>query len=572
MFLAGFRRGSGPSWVRVFLPLLMVLMALLTLYPVSLIFLKSFTITRPGQPVAWGIQGWVAAFSDVALPLVLANTFSLAVVRIVITTVLAIFFVWVVTRTDTPFRGFLELVLWLGFFLPLLPMTMGWILLLDPHNGVLNKFLVGIFGLSRAPFDIFSYWGIVWCHLAFSTSIRFLLMTPAFKAMDAALEEAALTSGSNKLGTLLRITVPLLAPAILASTILGFIKSLESLEIELVLGIPAGLFVVPTKIFDYINWEPPLYGRATALSSIFLVVIFVLIWLQRVLLHGREYTTITGRGYVSRTLSLGPWRWLTFSICLLFILIMVLLPLSALFLGTFMEVFGFFNLESTWTTRHWIEAVDDPTFMRSLWNTLVLGVGASAVGVTFYALVSYCIVRVRFTGRGLMDLLSWLPWALPGILLSLGLLWAVLGSGSILRVIYGTLFVLILAIIIKEMPVGIQIVKAGVMQISSELEEASAVSGASWTSTFRRIQLPLLNPTLMAVGLILFIAAVRDVSSVVFLATHQTKTLSLLMLDYIPEGNLEQAAIIGVFTVFLILLVVLASRLLGMRLGLEQKD
>ena len=129
------------------------------------------------------------------------------------------------------------------------------------------------------------------------------------------------------------------------------------------------------------------------------------------------------------------------------------------------------------------------------------------------------------------------------------------------------IFVLILAIVIKELPVGIQIIKAGVIQISTELEEASTVSGASWPSTFRRILLPLVNPTLMAVGLIVFIAAVRDVSSVVFLATHQSKTLSLLMLDYIPEGNMEQAAVIGVFIVFLILILVFVSRFLGMRLG-----
>lgn len=570
MFLTGVR-GTRPLWLWAPLILLVGLTAVLTFYPVSLIFLKSFAITRPGQPVAWGLQGWVAAFGDAALPAALANTFSLAAVRIVVTTVLAIFFAWVVTRTDTPLRGFLELVLWLGFFLPLLPMTMGWILLLDSHYGLLNKWLMGAFGLSKAPFDVFSYWGIVWCHLAFSTSIRFLLMTPAFKAMDAALEEAAQTSGSNKLGTLLRITIPLLAPAILASTVLGFIKSLESLEIEIVLGIPAGIFVVPTKIYDFVHWEPPLYGRATALSSIFLIVIFALIWLQRVLLRGREYTTITGRGYVTRTLSLGPWRWATFSICILFILVMILLPLSALFLGTFMEVFGFFNLESPWTTRHWIEAIDDPTFLRSVLNTITLGVGASLVGTIFYTVVSYFIVRTQFWGRGLIDLLSWLPWALPGVLLSLGMLWAVLGSGSFVRLIYGTLFVLILAIVIKELPVGIQIIKAGVIQISTELEEASTVSGASWPSTFRRILLPLVNPTLMAVGLIVFIAAVRDVSSVVFLATHQSKTLSLLMLDYIPEGNMEQAAVIGVFIVFLILILVFVSRFLGMRLGPDQK-
>ena len=143
-------------------------------------------------------------------------------------------------------------------------MTMGWIMLLDPYNGLINKGLMKLFGLAKPLFDIYSYWGIIWCHIAFSTSVRFLLLTPAFIAMDAALEDAARTSGSDNVGVLMRITVPILAPAVLASTALGFIRSLESLEIEMVLGIPAGIYVVPTKIWDYLHWEPPLYERATA--------------------------------------------------------------------------------------------------------------------------------------------------------------------------------------------------------------------------------------------------------------------------------------------------------------------
>ena len=235
------------------------------------------------------------------------------------TTALAIFFAWVVTRTDTPFKGFIEVALWLGFFLPLLPVTMGWILLLDPQYGVINKWLVGTFGLAEAPFDIYSYWGIVWCHLAFSTSIRFMLMTPAFSAMDAAMEEAGLVCGSSRAGVLMRVTIPALAPAVLASTALGFIRSLESFEIEMVLGIPAGIYVVSTKIWDYLHWEPPLYDRATALCSIFLLLIFLLVWLHRSFLRGREFTTVTGRSHIAESLTLGRWRWLTCGLSLLYV-------------------------------------------------------------------------------------------------------------------------------------------------------------------------------------------------------------------------------------------------------------
>jgi iron(III) transport system permease protein len=551
------------SWIPVLL--LVGILVIILAYPLGLLFLKSFAISRPGQETVWGIGGWIEAFTDANLPMAVGNTFFLAFARIIITSVFAIFFAWVVTRTDTPFKGFIEMALWLGFFLPLLPMTLGWILLLDPYNGLLNKFLTNTFGFTSALFDIYSYWGIIWCHLAFSTSVRFILITPAFKAMDAALEEAARASGSSNLGVLWRITIPILAPALLASTALGFIRSLESLEIEMVLGIPAGIYVVPTKIWDLIHWEPPLYGRATALCSIFLVFIFLLIWLHRSVLRGREFTTVTGRSYMVRTFSLGRWRWATCAVCMGFIVIMILLPLATLVMGTFMEFFGNFEIEKTWTMHHWQSAFADPVFLRSLKNTLVLGFGGALVGTLLYALISYYIVRTKFPGRATVDVLSWLPWALPGVLISLALLWAVLGSGDYIKLLYGSVGLLVLAIIIKEMPLGTQIIKASVLQISNELEEASKTAGAPWLTGFRRILLPLLKPTMVAVGIIVFISAARDIPTVIFLATNQSRTLSLLMLDYMAEANMEKAAVLGVFLVFLIFMLLIIGWFLGFR-------
>jgi iron(III) transport system permease protein len=529
-----------------------------------LLLIKSFAASRPGQPTIWGVNGWIEAFTDGNLAIAVGNTFYLAFVRVVITTVLALFFAWVVTRTDTPLKGLIEVVLWLGFFLPLLPMTMGWILLLDPYNGIINKVLMNVFALAQ-PFDIYSYWGIVWCHLAFSTSVRFLLLTPAFTAMDAALEDAARTAGSNSLQVLLRITIPVLAPAVLASTALGFIRSLESLEVEMVLGIPARIYVVPTKIWDYIHWEPPLYDRATALCTIFLVFVFFLIWLHRMFLRGKQFTTITGRGYTARIMPLGRWRWVTCALCLLFIVIMIILPLAVLIMGTFMEFFGNFTTEKVWTFHHWTSVFTDPIFLESLKNTLALGIGAAILGTLVYCMISYIIVRTRLPGRGFVDFLSWLPWALPGVLISLALLWAVLGSGDYPKLLYGTISLLILAIVIKEMPLGTQIIKASVLQISNELEEASTTAGARWLDSFRRVLLPLLKPTMLAVGMIVFISAARDIPTVIFLSTNQSRTLSLLMLDYIADANQEKAAVIGVFLVILIFALLTVGWLLGFR-------
>ena len=561
------RKLTLPKWSwRTLLSLVLIgLLILILAYPIGLLFVKSFVASRPGQAIVWTIDGWAEAFSDAALPIALGNTFFLGVMRVAITTGLAIFFAWVVTRTDTPLKGFVEVMLWLGFFLPLLPMTMGWILLLDPHYGLINKFLTRIFGLAEAPFNIYSYWGIIWCHVAFSTSVRFLLMTPAFSAMDAALEEAALVCGSNRAGVLMRVTIPVLAPAVLASTALGLIKSLESFEIELVLGIPAGIYVEPTKIWDFVHWEPPLYDRATAMCSIFLIFIFLMIWLYRFFLRRREFTTVSGRSHFVETFSLGRWRWVTAGFCLLFIGVMIFLPLVTLVVGTFMECFGHFDLEKVWTARHWTGVFTDPIFLRSVKNTIVLGLGAATMGALAFALLGYLIVRTHIPGRGIIDILSWLPWALPGVLISLALLWTVLGSGSYVRLIYGTVFLLVVAIIIKEMPLGTQIVKAAVQQIGPELEEASSTAGASWLEYFRRILLPLLKPTMVSVAIIVFASAARDIPTIIFLSTHETRTLSLLMLDYITEASQEKAAVLGVFLVFLIFGFLLVGRLLGFR-------
>jgi iron(III) transport system permease protein len=390
-------------------------------------------------------------------------------------------------------------------------------------------------------------------------------MTPAFSAMDAALEEAGQVYGSSRAGVLMRVTLPVLAPAVLASTALGFIRSLESLEIEMVLGIPAGIYVVPTKIWDFIHWEPPLYDRATALCAIFLLFIFLLVWLHRRLLGKREFTTVSGRSHRVEISSLGHWGWVTCGLSLIFILIMIVLPLGTLVLGTFMELFGHFDLENPWTLRHWSGAFSDPIFLRSVKNTVVLGLGAAIVGALVYALLSYVIVRTKIPGRGVIDLLSWLPWALPGVLISLALLWTVLGSGGFVKPLYGTLALLIVAIIIKETPLGTQIIKAAVQQIGPELEEASSAAGANWFEYFRRILLPLLKPSLLSVAVIVFISAARDIPTVLFLSTHETRTLSLLMLDYIAEANQEKAAVLGVFLVFVIFALLIAGRLLGFR-------
>ena len=552
--------------------LLLGVVAFLVLVPLFLMILNSFQISKPGDAMVYGLQGWSDAYSSPDILDAVYNTFSLALTRQFIALILGILLAWLLARTDIPLSGPLEFMFWLSFFLPALPVTMGWILLLDPNFGLVNQWLLKLPFISEPPLNIYSFWGIIWVHLAASTiGVKVLLLAPAFRNMDAALEESSRVSGSSALGTLIRIITPVMMPAILVATILGMVRSLETFEIELLLGVPIDLHVFSTKIHDLVISEPAEFPPAMALSSTFLVVLLVLVGIQRFVLRRKEYTTVSGRGFNIRLTPLGRWKNVIFVLVLVLALMITVVPTIFLVMGTFMKLFGFFHIADPWTLNNWRLVLQDPVILRSLGNTLLVGLGSGIVGVFFYSLIAYVIVKTRFTLRGVLDFLSWIPLSIPGILLGMALLWTFLGT-KIFIPLYGSVYILIIAMVIKSMPIGTQVIKSIMLQLGRELEEASIVSGASWFSTYRRILVPLLFPALMTVGLLVFISAARDISTIVLLATAETRTLSLLMLEFATEGQFEKATVVGALIVVFVVAAALIARALGGRVGLRAES
>ncbi len=241
-----------------------------------------------------------------------------------------------------------------------------------------------------------------------------MLLAPAFRNLDAVLEEASRISGASGTRTFFRIVLPVMMPAILVTTILGIIRALEAFEIELLLGTPIGLQVYSTKIHELVTWEPPQFAPAMALSTLFLGVLLFMVALQRRYIGRRNYETITGRGFSIRPTPLGRWRYPAFALVLTFALVITVVPTILLVAGTFMKLFGFFHIADPWTLDNWRATLGDPVLLRSLWNTIAIGLGAGVVGVLFYALIAYMVVKTRHRGRWLLDFLSWLPWSIPG--------------------------------------------------------------------------------------------------------------------------------------------------------------
>ena len=556
---------SLPSWPMI---ALLVLVAFLVLTPLFLMILNSFQTARPGQPIVWGLDGWVKAFSTPGIVTAMTNTFTLAITRQAIALLIGAFFAWLIARTDIPMKGTLEFFFWLSFFLPSLPETMGWILLLDPKYGLLNQALMGI-GFSQPLFNIYSFWGIVWAHMGGSVSIKVMLLAPAFRNLDAAFEEASKISGASGRHTFFHIVIPVMMPAILVTTILGVIRGLEAFEIELLLGTPIGFQVYSTKIHELVTWEPPQFAPAMALSTVFLGVLLLMVALQRRYISQRNYETVTGRGFSVRPSPLGRWRYPAFALVLFFAVIVTIVPTVLLLIGTFMKLFGFFNIAEPWTLDNWRATLDDSVLLRSLWNTVLIGVGSGLIGVLFFALIAYMIVKTKHAGRWLLDFLSWLPWSIPGILLGMALLWTFLQT-KIFLPIYGTIYLLMIAMVIKSMPFGTQVIKSVLIQLGSDLEEASKVCGGTWFQTFRRVIVPLTMPALITVGLIGFISAARDISTVVLLGSGSSRTLSLLMLDFAAGAEFEKATVVAVMIVGLVVGAALIARTLGGQLGVRE--
>jgi iron(III) transport system permease protein len=535
----------------------------LVLYPMAMILYGGFWSSMPGEPGHFTLDGYRTAFSQPGLWRAMWNTYWLAITTKVIAISFAIFFAWVIARTDTPGKIWLEVGFWLYFFMPFMPMTMAWVLLLAPNFGLINQALEKTVLAGRSPLNIHSYWGIIWVSTLTTTSFMVLLITPAFRRMEASLEDAARMSGASIMTSLRQVVIPLLAPTILGILFLSFIRGIEAFETPLVLGYQAGIHVYATKIFELLHQEPPAFPQAMALTHGFLLTLFLLILIQNRLLKGKTFTTIGGRGFSVRPISLGRWRYVTFAICLVWILVGTVLPVATLIVGSFMRIFGVFLEGTSFTTKHWEYLIRDSSFWFSLKNTLVMGAVAATAGMLLHSLISYVIVKTNFKARKSLELITWFPWAVPGIIWGLGMFWAYVGGIRLPFTLYGTLWIMIMAMVIKEMPIGIRAMNGGLLQLGSELEESARVHGASFFRTFRSIVAPLLAPTFIATWIIIFLTSVRDLSTVILLYSAKSKVLSVLNYELWASGRMESAMAVGLVTTLIVVVAAVAARILG---------
>jgi iron(III) transport system permease protein len=552
----------------VLMAVLIGFMGFYVLYPLVLILINSFNTATIAEPPVYGLQAWKEAFSEPGIWRSLWNSVKIGIALQVIALPTGIFISWLLARTNIYCANAFEFGFWISFILPNLATTFGWMLLLDPSTGLINSWLRSMPFLSGLNFDIYSFWGIIWAHvMANGISTKIMLMTPAFRRMDASMEEASRMSGASSFTTLLRITIPAMTPVIIVVFLLSVIRIFSSFETELLLGVPWGFYVYATKIVDLARQEPPLVNQAAALGSVILLFLVAFIPIQRRLIARRQFTMVTGQ-FRPKIIDLGVWR-LPATIFVGFVVFLLdVVPILSVFGGSFMTRFGFFNLPKTWTLEYWILAFSDPRILDGLKNTLIVACSAAVFGAIFFSLVGYILVRTKFPGRGILDSICWLPSAIPGVLAGLGLLWMFLGT-PLFRPFYGTLFLLVVASVLGGLTLSTQILKASFLQLGNELEEASRMSGAGFWRTYLRVVFPLMAQTMILVAVLKFMFAAQHTSSIILLATSETRTLSLLALDQVAAGYREVASITVIFIMLLTLGVALVARSFGFKVGIR---
>jgi iron(III) transport system permease protein len=567
--LSGIRRPGVTTFV---VAACLIILATYIIYPIILLLILSFN-TAPNilvPPPVWGLENWTGAWQLPGLLGSIANSFTVWFFVTIFSFPLAIVISLILARTNVHFSHKIEALFWIAYIFPSIASTFGWVILLDPDTGFLNKALQLLPWVHDAPFNIFSVPGIVWARImGDGLAFKVILLTPAFRNMDGALEEASRVSGASNFRTMLRVTLPVMAAPIVLTLSLQLLRVFQGFETEWILGSRFGYFVYSTLIYKLVRLDAtPNYGDAVVLGSITLLVIAAIIPLQRWIVGRRHYTTVDS-SFRPGLFDLGRWRKAVTGSILFIITLLTALPVFVLIVGSFMTRIGFFNAKPVWTLKHWTDVFGNPQFQDAVTTTLTLAVSAGILSPIIFSLVAYVIVRTRQRGRALLDGMIWASAALPGILVGLGLLLMFLTT-PFLRPLFGTIWVLIIVVAVSGITTGVNVFKGVMVQLGASLEEAGRVAGAGWIRTYFRIVIPVLMPTMVLIGMLAFVSAAGSTSTIVLLASRETTTLSLLALQYGAAGSrLEEAGIISLTIMVVTLSIALPFRVLARRLGVR---
>ncbi len=480
------------------------------------------------------------------------NTFKISLIVTGLSVLISFPLAWLVGRTDLPGKGFFRTVFIASYMIPPYVGAIAWTQLLNPNAGYLNDWLMQVFGLSSAPFNIYGMTGLIWCLTLFYSPFAFITISRALEKMDPSLEEASRIAGASPLGTLWRVTLPLMFPSILAGGVLVFIGVGSAFGIPAIVGMPAQIEVLTTRIVTYVYLGTGKGVRdATALAVSLMLAANFILYASTMMLSRRSYVTISGKSTRPGLVLLRKWKWPITALVSLYGVVAVFLPLGSIVVTSLIKSLSKDITLDNLTFANWLAAVENDQYMGALWNSFVAA-SVTATVATFIALfVAYLLVKTTVRGRGLPDGLSTLGGATPSIVIALALI--ITFSGEFGLNLYSTMAILIIGYMVKYLTMAVRTISASLSQIHSSLEEAALNSGASWLRSLKDIILPLIAPSIVAGWFLVFMPSFYELTMSIILYGSKTKTIGVLLYELQTYADPQDASVLAVIILLIIL-------------------
>jgi iron(III) transport system permease protein len=506
-------------------------------------------------------QHYLAALRDLHLRRALWNTLVMAFWTGVVSVALGAPLAWLTARTDLPGRRFMRALVMASFVTPPFLGAVAWVMLAGPNAGALNKLWRGVTGAEGAAVNIFTMAGLVFVVALYTFPYVYVMIGNTLELIASDVEDAAAMLGAGRFTVARTVTLPLVAPAILSGFIVSVLQALALFGSPAILALPAGFHTLTTQVWGMFHY-PPRVETAAAVAMPLLVATALLLMLQRRLLGRRGYVAVGGKGGARRRIALGAWRYPAIAFCLLVMVCAVFLPYGILAKAAFSRAWAQPLTWDNFTLRHWTFTFFEYSATQSaIVNTLELGVLTASVGAALAALLAYIARRRAVVGHQLVGLLALSPIAIPGVVLAVALFIAYTRPPLIL---YGTLWILFVAYLTKEMPVGYAQSDATFRAIPVELEEAGRILGAGRLRVLGEITAPLARSGVIAAWCFIFIGVIRELSASIILFTPDTKVMSVVIFDLKEEGQFGAIAVLGLFMIAMTFAVVVTmERLLG---------
>ncbi|HUC98624.1 MAG TPA: iron ABC transporter permease [Candidatus Polarisedimenticolaceae bacterium] len=559
-----------PRGVTLFASGLSGLLLVLIGLPVAMVILMSLRTGFPGEAVPFTLENFSTVYLTPRTYEILLNTVFFAISSVSITLLIAVPLVWILMRTDIPFKKTIYVLLTIGILIPVFLRTIAWILLLSPRIGLINKWLQQVFALSDPPFNLYSLTGMAFVQGVSFVPGAFFMLAAAYRSMDPSLEEAAYTSGVGKLKTFLKINIPITWPAIAAVMVYLIMTAVAVFEVPAIIGLPARIHVLSSLIFTSTTPSTglPDYGMAGAYGAIMLVLGLTLAFLYvRLVKQGKKYTVITGRGYRPREIALGRWKWAALGFVFFYLSIEVFVPFSVLLWASLLPYLQLPSAEalSSLTFKHYIEL---PTHVgpRPFINTLILMFAVPTITMFLSVLVSWIVIRTQVSFRGFLDTLVFIPHAVPGILMAVGLAYLGLAYRDYFP-LYGTVSIIVLAHTINWIAYGTRTTNSVMIQVHRELEEAGRVSGASAPRVLGKILLPLIAAGVLNSWIWIGMLSYREVTMSLTLLTRSNVVISTVVWQFWGSGWVPQVSALGVILILFATIVVGTVRFALSRIG-----